>query len=128
MLSLRRLDETTIRVPIEGDNWHTTWADDGHQYALQCDGLHYNSRLWRLVGDPPWIRFEFLEGYPELISAAKPEVNRYYGFGITSFGGAIYHYLSTPNHFFDEPGARFVGAKLIWSPDGGATWRNQHGG
>ena len=54
-------------------------------------------------------------------------MNRYYGFGILALNGCIYHFLSTPNHPFRQPGARFVGAKLIYSPDNGRTWRNQDG-
>lgn len=43
--AIRRLDETTIRVPFEGDNWHMTWAADDEQYTLMCDGQGYNTRL-----------------------------------------------------------------------------------
>jgi len=130
--AIRRLDDTTIRVPFEGDNWHMTWATDDEQYTLMCDGQGYNTRLWQLTGSPPDVRFQPVPGYPELISRDQPPdqplVNRYYGFGIIACDGAIYHYLSTPNHYFREPDARFVGAKLIYSPDGGQSWHNQDGG
>jgi hypothetical protein len=43
--------------------------------------------------------------------------------------GAIYQFLSTPDRPFDTnaPHPRFIGAKLIYSPDNGATWHNQDG-
>ncbi len=132
--AFQRREDTTLRLPFEGDNWHTTWAADDQQYTLMCDGQGYNTRLWQLQGVPPDIRFVDLPGYPELESRYPPEpegpvlFSRYYGFGIIAYGGAIYHFLSTPNHNFGGPSPRFVGAKLIYSPDNGRTWRNQDGG
>jgi hypothetical protein len=111
-----RREDTTIRLPFEGDNWHTTWAEDGEQYALMCDGQGYNTRLWQLRGDPPDLSFMDLPGYPELESRYPPEpgepvqFSRYYGFGIIALDGAIYHFLSTPNRNFAAPEPRFAGA------------------
>ena len=51
----------------------------------------------------------------------------YYGFGILASGNSIYQFLSTPNRPLIEKESRFVGAKLIYSPDLGRTWRNQDG-
>src|SRR5947209_2142902 len=63
--SMRRLDDTIIRrQDFTGDNWHTTWAADGHQYVLQCDGRGYNTRLWRLRGAPPDFTFEPVPSHP----------------------------------------------------------------
>lgn len=134
--ALRRRDETTLRLGGNGDNWHLTWADDGRQYTSLCDGrgfaglpqADYNSRCYAVVGDPPAIRFEFLPGYPELLSIpGTRDISRYYNFGILAVDGWIYQFLSTPNRPFFEPEPRFVGAKLIASPDGGVTWHNQDG-
>jgi hypothetical protein len=43
-----------------GDNWPITWADDGHQYTVYCDGEGFGGgsgkgsmSLARIVGDPP---------------------------------------------------------------------------
>ncbi|MCL5997835.1 MAG: DUF4185 domain-containing protein [Chloroflexi bacterium] len=135
---IRRLDETTLRKGGSGDNWHMSWANDDHQYVALCDGngwpdvpgytgQSYNARMYALNGTPPQIAFEHLPGYPDLLSEAPPNVNRYYGFGILALDGAIYHFMSTPNHVFEQPDARFVGAKLIYSPDNGRTWKNQDG-
>ena len=52
---------------------------------------------------------------------------RYYNFGILALDGRIYQYLSVPNRPFYEHEPRFVGAKLIYSPDNGRTWCNQDG-
>lgn len=136
---LQRLDETTIRAGGNGDNWHMTWAKDGRQYAGLCDGRgwptvagytgqEYNTRLYGILGDPPSFTFEHLPGYPDLLAEwGTPRCSRYYGFGVIAIGDCIYQFLSTPNHQFDKPDPRFVGAKLIYSPDLGRTWRNQDG-
>jgi len=136
---MRRLEDTTRRAGGSGDNWHMTWADDGKVYAGLCDGAgwpdvagytgrDYNTRVYAIDGDPPGHTFEHLPGFPDLLCEPHPNINRYYGFGIIAVDGSIYHFLSTPNRPFEEPGPRFVGAKLIWSPDNGRSWRNQDGG
>ncbi len=135
---IQRLEETTLRLGGNGDNWHMTWADDDKQYVALTDGRgwstipgytakNYNTRVYAIQGDPPDPTFEHLPGYPDLYTEALPNCQRYYGFGILALDGHIFHFLSTPNHPFLEPGARFVGAKLIYSPDNGRTWRNQDG-
>jgi hypothetical protein len=84
--------------------------------------------MYRVVGRPPNVRFEYVAGYPDLLNhRGTDRVNRYYNFGILALDDTIYQFLSTPNHPFDEPEPRFVGAKLIYSPDRGATWHNQDG-
>jgi hypothetical protein len=130
IVGVRRLDDSIIRrTEFAGDNWHTTWAADGHQYVLQCDGRGYNTRLWRLRGGPPGFAFEPVASHPgpaESAEAAKAGRARYYGFGILAIGDAIYHFYSTANRWSNPP-FRFVGNKLICSADGGATWTNQDG-
>jgi hypothetical protein len=140
--ALQRLDDTILRLGGSGDNWHTTWAADDTQFTSLCDGSgwpgmpgytgrSYNSRIYRLLGHPPAVRFEHLPAYPDLLSdpdTQPPSLHRYYNFGILALDGSVYSFLSTPNHIFEEPGARFIGAKLIYSPDNGETWHNQDGG
>ena len=93
ILSLRFHNDTIIRrKEFSGDNWHTTWAGDGNQYVLQCDGRGYNTRMWRLVGQPPDFRFEPVAAHP---GPKEPPPVRYYGFGILAVGDTIYHYFST---------------------------------
>ncbi len=135
---IQRVEETTIRAGGVGDNWHMTWANNDKQYAGLCDGKGwpnipgyngktYNARVYSINGDPPGFAFEHLAGYPDLYSEEFPNFSRYYGFGILALDERIYQFLSTPNHPFSLPDPRFVGAKLIYSPDRGQTWRNQDG-
>ena len=132
-----RRDETTLRLGGIGDNWHMSWAADDSQVVALCDGYgwpgtrrrSYNSRLYRITGSPPQVGFEDVPGYPELTSerGTPGGFSRYYGFGTLAHDGRIYQFLSTPNVPFDQPDPRFIGAKLIYSADDGATWRNQDG-
>jgi hypothetical protein len=124
----------------EGDNWHSTWASDDRLLAGLCDGnaspwpgvprRAFNSRLIAITGDPPKLEFADVPGYPELLVGPGPRnTSRYYGFGILAVGDTIYQFLNTPDRPFDNnaPHPRFIGAKLIYSPDNGATWHNQDG-
>jgi hypothetical protein len=137
---LRRLEETVVRLGGNGDNWHMSWTGDDRMVAGLCDGdarpwdgvprKPYNSRMIVIRGNPPELDFENMAGYPELLSGPGPRnFSRYYGFGVLAHKAAIYQFLSTPDRPFDEkkPHPRFVGAKLIYSPDKGATWHNQDG-
>lgn len=135
---IKRLKETTTRAGGTGDNWHMTWANNDKQYVGLCDGSGwpdipgyngkpYNSRVYCINGTPPGLNFEHLPGYPDLCSEEFPNFSRYYGFGILALDGQIYQFLSTSNHPFSLPEPRFAGAKLIYSPDNGQTWRNQEG-
>jgi hypothetical protein len=138
--SLRRLEDTVTRLGGDGDNWHSTWTNDDRVLAGLCDGSGnpwpkvphrlYNSHLIAITGDPPKLEFGDVPGYPQLIVGTTPrETSRYYGFGILAARGTIYQFLSTPDRPFDNnaPHPRFVGAKLIYSPDSGITWHNQDG-
>lgn len=138
---VRRLEETVARLGGSGDNWHMSWTKDDRLVAGLCDGNAdpwpnvprrlYNSRLISITGDFPQLEFADVPGYPDLLVGPGPRDNsRYYGFGVLAIDGKIYHYLSTPDRPFNEDGPtqpRFVGAKLIYSPDNGATWHNQNG-
>lgn len=135
---LIRREETILRLGGQGDGFCMTWGPDNRQFVALCDGAgwltppraYYNSRLFAVRGDPNDAVFEDVRAYPELTSIWKTtNSNRYYGFGTLAVDGRIYQFLSTPNHPFypPAPGSRFVGAKLIYSPDNGQTWRNQDG-
>ena len=134
--AIKLLEETTLRLGGVGDNWHMTWADDDRQIVSLCDGTgftgmpseNYNSRAYAIRGNPPDVTFEFLDGYPDLINSwGTADSSRYYCFGILALGSEIYQFLSMPNCPFHEEAPRFVGAKLIYSPDYGKNWRNQDG-
>jgi hypothetical protein len=137
---LRRLDDTIQRLGGQGDNWHMTWLKDNRMVAGLCDGSAapwekvprklYNSRLISISGEPPKPEFADVPGYPELLVGPGPrDVSRYYNFGIVAVGDTIYQFLSTPDRPFEDkaPYPRFLGAKLIYSPDNGGAWHNQDG-
>ncbi len=124
-IKLKFSSDSIFRRPnFDGDNWHTTWAGDGNQYVLQCDGQGYNTRMWRLIGPPSDFKFDVVEEHPG--PKEKPR-ERYYGFGILGVGQSIYHYYSTPDKWYTNPPWKFIGAKLIYSTDMGNTWHNQNG-
>jgi hypothetical protein len=139
-----RRNDTILRLGGHGDDFHMSWAADDRLLVALCDGtgwpnggekLHNdNSRLWAILGGPHEARFEEVAGYPELIQDFESVrcSTRYFGFGTLALDGCIYQFLSTPDRpFLDrpsmEPHPRFVGAKLIYSPDNGSTWCNQDG-
>lgn len=139
IIGIRRLDETIHRMGGMGDNWHTTWASNDNLYVSLNDGkgfpnldgytgMTHNSRIFILKGYPPNHYFEYIHGFPDLISGPAPEEkSRYYGFGILALEDHLYYYLTTPNHPFAYEGSRFIGCKLVYSPDLGETWLNQDG-
>jgi hypothetical protein len=136
-----RREETTRRLGGHGDNFHMSWAANDQQFVALCDGTgwsesaqhFYNSRLFALKGGPQEASFEEVSGYPQLVSSMLEDAPRYYSFGTLALEGRIYQFLSTFNHgvFRDDrsqwPDLRFIGAKLIYSPDNGRTWCNQDG-
>ncbi|MEO8393437.1 MAG: hypothetical protein ABI700_10640 [Chloroflexota bacterium] len=142
IIGIQRLDETILPVTGSGDNWHMTWANDDKQYVGLCDGRGwshlpeytgqmYNTRMFSINGDAPAHSFEFMPGYPdlELLGHVTSDqiYSQYYGFGILALDDTRYHFLSTPRDRFGTVDNAFIGAKLIYSPDGGSTWKNQDG-
>lgn len=133
-------DETIRRLGGDGDNFYMTWTADDSQLLAVCDGTGfpgiaenalYNSHLYRMSGNPSDVTFHDVPGYPrKVIEFPEPKVvPRYYGFGTIAVEGCIYQYMSTLG-VRDVDGMStdvFVGAKLIFSPDGGVTWHNQDG-
>lgn len=124
-----RRDDTIVRIPYQGDNFHATWGADDRQYLALCDGggqapfsTFYNSRLVALDGGPTDAVVSDVAGYPLLEGFGK-----YYGFGTLAIGDTIHQYLATPRGFFAAADDLFVGSKLISTPDGGRTWTNQDG-
>jgi hypothetical protein len=137
-----RREDSILRLGGVGDNYHMSWAADDRQLVAVCDGLgwppykaHYNSRLFTIAGARPQDAvFKEVAGYPDLVTTLKGETRmRYYGFGTLALDERIYQFLSTPNHQFTRDDssawtdARFIGTKLIYSPDNGRTWCNQDG-
>jgi hypothetical protein len=143
--SMTRREETVLRYGGNGDNWHMSWAADERQYVSLCDGAgfsshpkaSYNSRMLSISGGPSDAKFHDLPNYPMLgRPPQRPEDTRYYNFGTLALEGHLYQFMSTfsrplkPDELkkpdFDNL-LRFIGVKLIYSPDNGRTWCNQDG-
>lgn len=140
-----RREETVLRHGGNGDNWHMSWAADDRQYLSLCDGsgfsgafrASYNSRMFAIEGGPQKPEFLELPGYPLLGQPMQKSQNpRYYNYGTLALDGHLYQFMSTFNGFSrpdrkketdSKNSLRYVGAKLIYSPDGGRTWCNQNG-
>ncbi len=106
----------------EGDNWSTTWSDDGHQYTScgDCDGFNGIKRgaeVIRIAGEPDNFVPTHL-GFPHF-------VHGWYGFGIISVDGVLYHFVTFVER--TEKPWRFKGAKLVYSEDHGKTWSRHDG-
>ncbi|QKS01178.1 DUF4185 domain-containing protein [Sphingomonas sp. CL5.1] len=130
-----RRDETILRLGGIGDGYQLTWGKDGRQYVVVNDGpgwlasptAFYNSRLWTVSGSPHEAAFHDVAAYPVLDSSTRPDdAPQYYGHGILSVGGRIYQFLNTLDRSETRP-RHWTGSKLIYSDDGGLTWRNQDG-
>lgn len=141
--AVRRRDDTILRYGGNGDDFWATWANDDRQYVALQDGVgwspepdgEYNSRLIAVSGGPRDASFQDVSSYPILLPQGNEP--RYYGMGTLAVDGRIYQYLSlmepppidpseqTPSISTDPP--RWIGAKLIFSPDNGKTWCNQDG-
>lgn len=139
--SVIRREETVRRYPYSGDNWHMSWSADDRLYVSRCDGFSpwavskgmYNSRLLTISGEPQNAQFADVPTYPELLTYAVKDAPRYYNFGTLAVDQRIYQFLSTWNipasnlASIKHNELRYIGAKLIYSPDNGRTWCNQDG-
>jgi hypothetical protein len=129
--SLRRRDETILRYGGNGDVFPMTWSADDRQLGSLLDGTgwspdspgQYNSRVFMIEGEARAAKFLDLSSYPSLLPTGKDP--RYYGFGLLEIDYSIYHFLCAlaPS----DEGWKWVGTKIIYSPDGGKTWLNQDG-
>ena len=79
--AIRNLIIHPERISVgDGDNWPITWADDGHQYTVYCDGKGFGGgsgegsmSLARIVGEPPDFSGENLHRQPATRKAAVPK-------------------------------------------------------
>jgi hypothetical protein len=118
-------DWSTHRRAAPGsDNWPTTWADDGHQYAAWGDGGGFggtNSRgrvslgVARIEGTPADFRGVNVWGGE---AAEHPATFPGKSYGLISVGGVLTMWVTPVQK--PEP---FAEARLAQSHDHGATWR-----
>lgn len=135
VVSATRRDDTIRNLGGLGDGYKMTVRPDGSHLIAVNDGpgwadppkAFYTTRTWQMAGGPGAVKFADLAGYPILNRSERPpEAPHYYGHGLMQVGNTIYQFLGTLDHAEDRP-RRWTGAKLIWSSDNGATWRNQDG-
>jgi hypothetical protein len=138
-----RRDETLISVGPMTGCWVLTWLSDDVQLAGVADGVvdepddfeSFHNRVYLLRGDAPEFGIERVPNYPNMILRAwESDFASYWGGSILAVDGVVYRLLPTSNHPYlreDKsfwPGFRMnFAAKLIYSPDGGATWNNHDG-
>lgn len=103
-----------------GDNWPITWADDGHQYTVYCDGEgfgggsgHGSMSLARIVGDPPKFSGENLTSPTGHRTGGDVQGRK--ASGLLMVDGVLYMWVRNLN----EDG---TGSSLAWSEDRAATW------
>ncbi len=135
ILSATRREETILRSPSLGDGYHLTWTAQGTQVVGVNDGsgwadpptAFYNTRLWTISGAPDKAHFAEVATYPVINRSTRPEgATVYYGSGLLAVGGRLYQFISTLDRAEDRP-RHWTGAKLVFSDDGGQTWRNRDG-
>lgn len=145
--SMVRRDDKIVRLGGDAYVSGATWTADDRTLLSINDGAgwpeiprdqYWSSRLFTIDGGPESVRFEELSGYPGIgIWDCRSGAPTYYGLNVLAVDGRLYQYLSTENAVFDkkEDGyawddfadSGFTHAKLIYSRDGGRTWRNQDG-
>jgi hypothetical protein len=128
-------DETILKLGGIGDRFEMSWDAQDRLYVVVNDGPgwldpakgFYNTRLWTLQHQIQKAAFSDVEGYPELNDSTRPDdAPRYFGHGMLAVGDRVYQFLTTLDQAKHRP-RHWIGAKLIYSPDNGRTWRNQDG-
>lgn len=132
---IRPRADRLLRLGGIGDGYKMTLAANGVQFVGVNDGPGWTqppqrfdvNGLWTIAGPPDAPSFRQVPGYPALDRAARPEdAPSYYGHGLIAIGNQLYQFLSTLDRAADRP-RHWTGTKLIHSPDGGRSWRNQDG-
>lgn len=137
-----RRDETIVRLDVVAGAFPMTWAADGDLYVAFSDGIDiaepptkaYHSRIYRVSGHPPDVGLHDLPGYPDMpMRLTESHYASFWAGSCLSVDGCLYQFLPTPNHPYLRADGTFwpdfymASSKLIYSADGGRTWRNQDG-
>lgn len=138
-------DETFGRLEMYIQGYTLTWAADDRQIIATSDGVNvigppkkaFHTCVIGLRGDPENARFEDVPSFPHMpITVIEGELDvpaSYWGESCLAVGNRIYQFTMTTNHPYIKtdgsfwPDFRAAGSKLIYSPDNGVTWLNQHG-
>ena len=139
---LVRRDETIVRIDVVASNFPMTWGPDDSQHVVFVDGVDlnnpptraYHSCIFKIAGDPPTPVLEELPGFPHMpMRLSESAYASFWGGSCLAVDGCIYQFLFTSNRPYLLPDGTFApnffmeSSKLIYSPDGGRTWRNQDG-
>lgn len=123
-----------VRYPANGDTWSTTWADDGHIYAVADDGTgidnsnNSNLAIFRIEGDPVEKKIALVNPMEEYGRAGQHEdIYSWKGNGIVSIEGVLY--LGVSQHSaagqYADCVQRTYDGSLVMSRDHGITWSNK---
>lgn len=109
--------ETVIRMAEGGDNWPSTWADDGHLYTAYGDGYGFlpytdiklSLGLAKVTGNASSLKgFNIRSGSGERVGQGKAGLK---ASGMLMVNGVLYMLLRNAQN-----------SKLTWSADYGQTW------
>ena len=115
--------ETLQRIGVDGDNWCTTWANDGSQITSMCDGswlgnYYYHNHLYRIKGEADNFDISSISNYPEYFGG--DDYPGWFGYGVIAIDSVIYSMVSkTPRLNWSGP---FLGVKMLKSTDNGHSW------
>ncbi len=110
--------ETIVRMAEGGDNWPSTWADDGHMYTAYGDGNGFLPRtdiklslgLARVEGNPPLLKgYNIRSRSGESVGQGRAGTK---ASGILMVDGVLYMLVRNIQN-----------SKLMWSADYGNTWQ-----
>ena len=103
-----------------GDNWPITWADDGNQYTVYCDGEGFGGgsgkgsmSLAKIVGAPPDFNGENLTSPTGHKTGGGPKGRK--ASGLLMADGVFYMWVRN----LHQDG---TGSSLAWSEDQASTW------
>ncbi len=109
--------ETVVRMAEGGDNWASTWADDGNIYTAYGDGNGFKPNtdiklslgLAKVTGSPPDLKGTNLR----TVSGERVGQGEYgeKASGMLMVGGTLYMLVRNAGN-----------SRLMWSEDHGETW------
>jgi len=129
------IGEAVRYLDLHGDEWTTTWADDGNLYSaaddtrgLKSSPIDSNLAVFRIVGGPPpQIRVETvnpMSAFGKCTEVKKEDNACWKASGLTCVDGVLYLSVCR-HHYMDERGfwvEQSWDASIIKSTDHGQTW------
>lgn len=109
--------KTIVRMAKGGDNWPSTWADDGYMYTAYGDGngflpktdIKLSLGLAKVEGNPTLIKgYNIRSGSGERVGQGRAGTK---ASGILMVNGVLYMLVRNVQN-----------SKLMWSADHGNTW------